>query len=131
MKRALRVIGSRFGASKFDSIDTVKVADLVALRLQPDIFDSRNFRGHGFDACQRLLLVILRRGVLPLVNHHVDYALRLAKLVLCRNTLRVPIPGCHATCKDTHCGCNLGQMLSQKSHESPSSIYTPQFMYSH
>src|SRR6266404_964096 len=90
MKRALRVIRSRFRARKLNGIHAVKVAYLIALCLQPDIFYSGDFRRHSLDARQGLIFVILRSGVLPLVNHKVHNGLGLAKPVLRRDALPVP-----------------------------------------
>src|SRR5258708_1911603 len=122
MQRALRVIGGRFRARKLDRIDAVKIANLIALRLQPDVFDSRNLRGHRLDARHRLVLVILRRSVLPLVDHHVDHALRLPKPVLRRNALRVPIPGGNTNREKSKPACNFGETLSREFHSFSSSI---------
>src|SRR5208337_1721292 len=41
-----RVIGSGFGADELNHIDAAEITELVALRLQPDVPDTRDFRGH-------------------------------------------------------------------------------------
>src|SRR5260370_39192138 len=92
------------------------------MRLQPDVLDSRNLRGHRLDARNRLFLVILRRSVLPLVDHYVDYALRLPKPVLRRNALRVPIPGGNTNREKSKPACNFGETLSREFHSFSSSI---------
>src|SRR6266478_924541 len=129
VQRTLRIIGGPLRAGKLNGVHAIKVADLVALRLQPDIFDARNFRGHGLDAGERLVFVVLRSGVLPFVNHDVDHALGLAKPVLRCNPLRVPVPSRHTTAKKSCRRCNFGKTPSRESHNLPPVFTSKQFMY--
>src|SRR6266849_8303974 len=88
MQRALGIIRGGLRAGELDGIHAVKVAHLIAFRLQPNVPDSRNFSGHGLDARQSQVFVVLRSGVLPLINHHVNHGLRLPEFILRRHASR-------------------------------------------
>src|SRR5271170_7373436 len=66
--RTFRVIRGGLRTGEFDRIDAVEALNLISLRLEPNVFDSGDLSGHGLNPVQRLILVVLGIGVLPLVD---------------------------------------------------------------
>ena len=59
MLRTFGVIGGRFGTSELNRVNTVEIADLVALSFQPDILYAWNLGGEGFETGEGFIFVIL------------------------------------------------------------------------
>src|SRR5882757_10454904 len=81
MLRAFRIVRRRFRAGEFDRVYAIEVANLIPLRLQPDVLDARNLPSQRLDPVQGLVLVILGSRVLPFVDHDVDHRLGLSESV--------------------------------------------------
>src|SRR5437868_3621058 len=92
----LRIIGGRVGTRKFNGIDAIEVANLVALRLEPDVLYAGDLPGHGAQAGQSLVFVVLGRSVLPFVHDQMNDGLGLPKAVLRRHTAGITGSGSHA-----------------------------------
>jgi hypothetical protein len=117
---AFRIISGGFRAGEFDGEDAVKVANLVALGLEPDIFYAGDLSGHGLDARQGFVFVVLGGGILPFVDDKVDDGLRLAEPILRRDAFGAPISGDYAAAEQHACGCQVLYGSSDLIHSTSS-----------
>src|SRR5579859_799783 len=89
-----RVVGGSFGAREFDGVHPAEVLDLVAFCFKPHILDPGNFRGHLLYAVDGIIAVIIRSGVLKLVDHHMQNSFRLSESVLYSGAPGMQRTGC-------------------------------------
>src|SRR5271167_268788 len=98
VNRILRVIRRRFRVRELDDVHSAEIGNLVPFRLQPDILDPRNLRGHILDSRERLFLIVQRSCRAKLIRHHMDHRLGLPVVVHDRRRSR-RMPGHHASRK--------------------------------